>query len=264
MQLAIVSLAQPIDHARVGLQRHADAKAVDEHARDLAAICRQTGFLLDDRGQYQGLVGGADRQVCSTPGPDRFKPLALQQRRAFEHGQVADTSAVDIGVGVKAALGRQSGLADRCHQLRLGHAGAERLEPGRPCELGAKLAEGPALDQTHPFVGLVTLHHPGQQAARRDASLDLVAAGPDAPGLAARAKPLVEQPGVGLHPGPDPCVGDLAWRRAGFDRQLDSLARQRQIARQPPPEGAGGAGARQQDQQKNSAQDFHANHAGPG
>ena len=52
---------------------------------------------------------------------------------------------------------------------------------------------GPAFDQAQLFQRLVALHHLGQQLARCDAGLDLVAAGADAPRLPRPAEPLVQQ-----------------------------------------------------------------------
>ena len=61
-QVAVEGGAEAVDHGRVGLQRHADAQPVDEHAGDAAAVGAGAGLLLDDRRQRQRLVGALQRR----------------------------------------------------------------------------------------------------------------------------------------------------------------------------------------------------------
>ena len=167
---------------------------------------------------------------------------------ALEHRQVADAAAVRVRVGEEAALRRLAGRAQRRHDLGVGHAGGRLLERRRGRDRGAQLAEVPALDQAELLQHLVAADHLVQQLARRDAGMDLVAAGADLARLPRVAEPRVEEPRIGLHAGPDPGLRDLLRRRAGFDRELQAVLLQRQRRLQPPPDGA--AGARGQHRQR--------------
>ena len=131
-------------------------------------------------------------------------------------------------------------------QFRAELARAERLVPTTAAmseaelmaavgarQLGAELAQRPAVDQPHDGERLVAAHHPGEELPRRRAALDLVAAGADLPRLARPAEPFVEEQRPRPHAGRHPGVGDAARRGAEVDRQLDRLGAQLERAVQP-------------------------------
>ena len=70
-QVAVELVAQAVDDGGVGLQHHADAQAVVEHAGDHGPVAGAAGFLLDDAGQDQRLVGALERRSWAGAGPRR-------------------------------------------------------------------------------------------------------------------------------------------------------------------------------------------------
>ena len=193
-QIAVEGRAQAVDDGRIGLQRHADAQPVHEHARDPAAVGRRAGFLLDDGRQHQRFIDVAQRAVGRALLPGCGQALAHCAVRAAQHREVGAALAVGIGVGVEAPFGGLAGGAEQGHHFGVARAGGGRLQRLGLRQLGAELAEGPAFDEAHHGQGFIAPHHLVQQAGRRDAAPDFVAAGADAARLAGPAERFVQQP----------------------------------------------------------------------
>jgi hypothetical protein len=68
-QIAVKAFAESIDDGRVGLQPHAPAQSIDEHARDQRPFVGRAGFLFDQRGEDQSLLRGVVGQVGDAPLP---------------------------------------------------------------------------------------------------------------------------------------------------------------------------------------------------
>ena len=188
-----------------------------------AAVVRRAGFLLDDRGQHQRLVGVAQRRIRLRAAP-RAPASSLLHRavRTLQHRQVADAAAVGVGVGKEAALRR---CAPACRAppsaLRVAHAPARglqlrRLAPARRAAgAGSSLRRNAAARSVSSPCTILSSSRRGVMPV-----VDLVAAGADAPRLPGPAEPLYSSCGMRVDAGVDPGCGHLARRHAGFDRQL--------------------------------------------
>ena len=155
-------------------------KPVDEHAGDPAAIGRDAGLLLDDRGQRQRLVGAVQRRRRIALLP-RLGEAALHRAvGALEHREVARRPCCTGRCRGESALrARRRRRRARSSPRRRSCDAMRRLERLGARELGADLAKGPALVEAHRGERLVAAHHLVEQADRRRAGADLVAAGAD-------------------------------------------------------------------------------------
>ena len=194
---------------------------------------------------FSGLSGARSR-------PRLLEPALHRAVGALQHREVGRALAVGVGVGIEAGpSGETPGGAPSASMtsasLSVAGGRLQRLGLG---ELGAHLAEGPAFGEADDGQRLVAAHHLLEQADRRRARPDLVAAGADLARLSRPAEPFVEQQRLGLDAGPDPGLGDLARRRAELDRQLDRIGGQRRAGdaattrppKPPPPRRRAAAG----------------------
>jgi hypothetical protein len=121
----------------------------------------------------------------------------------------------------------------------------------RPFGLGqrrAHLPEAPALHDGHGPQGLFPARQLVQQPARRDAALQLVAAGLDLLAFAGDAEPCVQQPRIDVDPGFPHGPRHRPRHGARLDGQVDGVALERQGLVDPPGNG-GKSGQRSQQRQ---------------
>ena len=115
MDRAVVSRAEAVDHRRVGLQPHAFAQAVDEHAGDLRPLALERRLLLDHGGEGQRLVRRVVRQPWAAlrPGVGEHALHAVVGER--EDRNVRGVGGKSIGIGEELALGTHPGVPEGAH-----------------------------------------------------------------------------------------------------------------------------------------------------
>ena len=96
-----------IDHRRVRLQHDALAQTVDEYTGHHRPFLRHTGFLLDHRGEYHGLLFVADGQLPRTCCPKSSYNIPLRALHA------ADDRATWLVAGEAHGIRRDAAFRDR-------------------------------------------------------------------------------------------------------------------------------------------------------
>ena len=219
-QIAVKLFAHSVNHRGVGLQQHADAHAVGEHASDLGTVLRAAGFLFHDAGQDQCLVGGFQRRIGLALGPSGLEPAVHGVQRAAQHGHVAAALGIGIGVREEAPLGVHAGAVQRGHQLFVGHGGRVLAQRIRLGERRAHLLEGPALHHGHGAQGRFAACQFLQQLVRCCADWDFVITGLDLAVLSRHAEPVIQQPRIRLDARLHRRNGHSPRSGSGFDFQL--------------------------------------------
>ena len=182
------------------------------------------GFLLDDRGQHQGLVGRLQRRVRRALRPrPRSSWRCIVRVGALEHREVADAAAVERRCRERSGLRPGSLVAPSaaisCASVIAGVAGFR-------CGARASSARNwrnvqPSIRRTRSSNSspctILSSSCRGVMPAPRSGSCrrGCVAPGPTSGTIRTAARRH-------LHAGLDPGLRDLARRGAGFDRQLDA------------------------------------------
>ncbi len=148
-QVAVKARSQTINHRRIGLQLHALAQPVYEHAGDQRALVRAPGFLFDNRGQNQRLVRRLQRQVRFAVFPLARETLAHFFKRLGEDRMVLLAGGIIIGIGIKPAFGVHIGVAQPHHDFLRRQTGKRAREFRRLVKRGDHLAKCPTLDKAY-------------------------------------------------------------------------------------------------------------------
>ncbi|MPN39206.1 hypothetical protein SDC9_186734 [bioreactor metagenome] len=122
-QVAVESIAQPVDDRRIGLQQHTLAQAIDKDCRHQRPICLAPGFLLDDGGHDQRLLR---RPVGQALRP--LRPLGIEfaphgTMRSCEQVEIAGLLVEEVGIREKLALQRRAANSQAIEQLRFAQPG---------------------------------------------------------------------------------------------------------------------------------------------
>jgi hypothetical protein len=142
----------------------------------------------------------------------------------------------------------------RLHDHGVGKVLAVGFELFGPGQGLAHLTPVPAFHQRDAAQRLFTAHQHAQQASRRDPALQLIAAGPDLPGLPGKAKPPEQRRRMDINAGLQDRLRHAPRRGARLDRQIHAVGVERQRLVQPP-----GGGTRQSpgDQQPHDQYSSH-------
>src|SRR5262249_44653705 len=97
---------EPIEDGGIGLEAHAVPQAVDEYRRDPVALAAP-GFLLDDRGENDGLLPGLQREVLLALGPGFFHEPAQLCGHALEDRLPRGAPLQDERFGQQGTLWRR-------------------------------------------------------------------------------------------------------------------------------------------------------------
>ncbi len=146
---------QAVDDGGVGRQRDALGQAVHEHRRHSRPLVGQAGFLLDDGGQGDRLLGRAERQARAPVGPELGQqPLAGGHHPVQHHGALGPAFHL-IGLRQDRAFRRRRHLAG---QHGVGHEDGGRL--------GRRQALGDGHEVAHDAPVANHPDHPGKGGAR--------------------------------------------------------------------------------------------------
>ena len=176
-QIAVKAVANAIDHGRIGLQAHADAQAVDEHRGHHGPILGAAGFLFDDAGHDQHLVGVLVGQIGIAAGPGRFQLAVHGAHGQTQHRHVGGVFGVLVGIGEEQAFERAFLALQRLEQgllVQLGRIGTQVIAL---CQRSACLAQVPALADAYLAQRKFAIAELAQQHARGVTGLDFVGAG---------------------------------------------------------------------------------------
>src|SRR5699024_5299822 len=128
--------------------QHAALQTAREYAGNAAAFVGGSGFLLDDGGQNERLVGRVDGNVGLRALCPGFVQIVLHGIvGAPVDGQVGGAAAEEVGIRHEAAFGVFIGVLQRRHDgggVAVLQFVIERL---MAVDGGAHLIEGPAVDQ---------------------------------------------------------------------------------------------------------------------
>ena len=174
--IAVVVGAHAVNHGGIGLQPHALAQAVDEHAGDAAALRRYRGLFLHDGGHDQRLVRGVVGQVLIAGRPGLIENPLLALQGAAQQIHIAGAARVEIGFRREPALRVGTGPAQTGH-----HRGAVQVHQGvlyalQAGQAGAPFAEIPALHQGDAALQHVATVDLFQQREQGVAGVELVLA----------------------------------------------------------------------------------------
>ena len=216
------------------MQPHACAQAIGKHPGDLPPVAGAAGFFLHNAGQNQCLVGRLQRCVRTALLPHLVQTALHGMQSAAQHCQF--TAAFGIGVGVREehAFSGNAGFAQSRHDVCFAHGHRVVLEEFVLGNQGPHLAEGPPLHKRDGTQAFFTAHQLLQQAARRGARRQLIVASAYLAILLGEAKPVIQQPGIGLHPRLHHGLRYATRGSAGLNLQLQSLCRHAQRLTQPP------------------------------
>ncbi len=99
-------VAQPVDHGRIGLQAHPLSEAIHEYRGDRAPLGGLAGFLLDDGGKDECLVGSGERQGCIAFFPGLGQAPGHLGMGALEDLRIRRAGEEPVGVGKEETFER--------------------------------------------------------------------------------------------------------------------------------------------------------------
>ncbi|MNF89586.1 hypothetical protein D3C84_721160 [compost metagenome] len=146
-ELAAVTVAQPVDYGRIGLQHHADGHAPHEHAGNLPALLRHARFLLDQRGHDQGLIRPAVRQIGCALIPFLGQDFVETVIGGLQQLDVGHATYETVGVGEEPPFRENPGMAELVHDLAVAQAVKGVLDFFFFGQRHTDLMEIPAFDQ---------------------------------------------------------------------------------------------------------------------
>ncbi|CAM2154715.1 hypothetical protein PT2222_310028 [Paraburkholderia tropica] len=229
VQTPQIARAHPVDHRRIGLQRHAHLETVREYGGHQRTVAGLAGFLFDQRSERQRLVRRLQRQTRRARDPCLVQMRLHQLVGAAEDVQIARTLVEQIGVGeeqaLAAALGR-SGRADRRQKLGVVHARRVVAQRRIRVELVAHALEGPAFDNGRDVFVDVAERHLLQHFVGRDARLEFVIARFEMALQAERAGHQHEQLGLDRHAAAVQLGGNAAHGAVRLDGDVELLDRE--------------------------------------
>ena len=165
-QVAVETVAQAIDHGRIGLQHHRHLQPPHEHAGDARALRGLASFLLDDGRERQHLVRRAERQLRITFGPACSQSLLHGAIGAFQHIDVFLAAHERIGLGQETSFRMHAFRTDARHHVGVGQTAQRRFEFRFLRQGETQLLETPALDDGELVMDHVAVGHASQQATR--------------------------------------------------------------------------------------------------
>ncbi len=136
---------EAVDDGGVGLQLHLQAQPVDEHGGDAAALVGAAGFLLDDRGERDELLGRLDRNVGRAPLPHLVDDATLRLLHALDDLIARGAARKLVGLRQQRALARH--VLHRPGEDVVLHQPRDDLLRGQPFGNGERVLHHLAVDQ---------------------------------------------------------------------------------------------------------------------
>ena len=167
--------------------------------------------------------------------------------------QVTGTLGITVGIRKKTPFRVLVRATELLHDGLVGPSSRVLAQLRRVGQRLAQLAKGPAFNQRERAQGLLAKHQLAQQAARRRATLDLVAAGPDLPRVAGQAKPGIQQLHGCIDTGAHHHLCHTLGTGSRVDRYVHRVRGHRQRLVQPPGRSATERGCQQDEKQQETS-----------